>query len=266
MDELFGIQAIAAGYATCRPPVQPYVIERIHRYLRPPDRPHRALDVGCGAGLSTKPLGQICRQCFGIEPVEAMLRFSSTVAPEAHFIVGSAEELPISSHSIDLITAAGSLNYADLSLFFREAIRVLTPGGILVVYDFSQGRAFRDSASLSEWFAEFTRRYPPPKSGQRISPESLSSLHSGFTVQNHEHFEIGLTLSPDFYLDYVMTETNVADAVRQGTPESAIRSWCASTLGSVFQGAAREVLFQGYIAYMIVAGCRSRYFGLAGIG
>ncbi len=38
------------------------------------------------------------------------------------------------------------------------------------------------------------------------------------------------------YLDYVMTETNVAHAVRTGVPEREIRAWCAGTLANTFQG------------------------------
>ena len=69
-------------------------------------------------------------------------------------------------------------------------------------------------------------------------------------MDTHRHFEIGITLTPEFYLDYVMTETNVAAAVRSGVPQSEIRSWCAETLAPVWKGAEREVLFRGYFACM----------------
>jgi SAM-dependent methyltransferase len=153
---------------------------------------------------------------------------------------------------MDVITAAGSLNFVDdLWSVFQELARVLAPGGVLVVYDFSHGRSFRDSGRLDEWCDEFYRRWPtPPGSAIELNPEILAAMKTGFRLQGRDDFQTGLMLEPGFYVDYVMTETNVSDAVRRGTDEAEIRSWCARTLAPVFGGAAREVLFRGYITYM----------------
>jgi SAM-dependent methyltransferase len=214
----------------------------------------RALDVGCGAGVSTKALIGFAGNCIGLEPSEGMLQWASKIAPSATFVVGSAEAIPLCSRAVDLITAAGSLNYADLDLFFPEAARVLTPQGTLLVYDFSAGRSFRHATSLDDWFSSFHQRYPPPANEAReLSPAILADLSSGFHLDAHRQFEIGITLAPEFYLDYVMTETNVAAAVRNGVPQSEIRSWCAETLAPVWNGARREVLFRGYFACMSAA-------------
>jgi ubiquinone/menaquinone biosynthesis C-methylase UbiE len=240
--------SLAAGYAVSRPAVHPLVVERIYRHSKPV---RRALDIGCGAGLSTQPLGRLAAQTFGIEVAEAMLGWASSVAPGAHFAVGQAEALPVASGSIGLITAAGSLNYTRLDQFFPEAARVLEPGGMLVVYDFSPGRRFPDSAGLDDWFTAFLDRYPPPPGeGLELNPRRLAELATLFRVEGYEDFEFALTLSPAFYLDYVLTETNVASAMRNGVPLDEIRRWCAETLAPVFGGRSREVLFRGYIAYM----------------
>lgn len=232
----------AAGYATARPAVHPHVIERIGARLG--RRFGRALDVGCGAGLSTAPLARLADRCIGIEPSVAMLARAPSIAPHACFVAGRAEELPIRAHSIDLITAAGSLNYTDLARALAEAARVLTKDGVLVIYDFSQGRTFRDSPALDDWFARFIKRYPPlPEEALGFDARSLA----GFAVKNYEDFEIGLALSPEFYVEYALTETNVSHAVRNGAARAEIRNWCAESLRPVFQHRTREVLFRGYI-------------------
>ena len=120
------------------------------------------------------------------------------------------------------------------------------------MYDFSQGRSFRHSSALDSWFAEFLNRYPmPPYSACEVSPETLRACDSGLQMSGHEHFEVGLTLEPNFYLNYIMTETNVAHAIESGALEEQIRGWCADTLRPVFAGSGREVLFRGYLAVML---------------
>jgi len=120
-----------------------------------------------------------------------------------------------------------------------------------VAYDFSPGRSLRGSDLLDQWFRLFMERYPPAGDDAiEISPRILAEMDSVLRVKDHEDFEIGLTLSPEFYLEYALTETNVTHAVRSGVPLDEIRSWCRETLSGVFQGQAREVLFRGYIAYL----------------
>ncbi len=250
MANIFARAAMAAGYAAARPALHAPIIARVREHLQFRGQLARALDVGCGAGLSTRPLRSIARQCIGIDPAEAMLRWGRTVVPDAAFVVGSAEALPVRSSSIDIITAAGSLDYADLNLFFPEASRVLGPAGVLVVYDFSEGRRLRGSDRLDTWYSEFLKRYPPPDSSRPVTPESLRTCNSGLRLSRYEHFEMGLMLEPSFYIDYVLTETNIAHALMNGAAEEEIRAWCARTLEPVFQGQAREVLFPGYIAYI----------------
>ncbi len=251
MANLFGSPQMAAGYANSRPPVHPLIIERIRKHLRITEPVGRALDVGCGAGLSTKALHRIARHCVGIEPEAAMLPWAQRVSRFSAFLVGRAEELPVISESVDVITAAGSLNYADLDRFFPEASRVLRPGGVLVVYDFSPGRSFPDSAALDDWFGLFMERYPTPAfSGRAMSPDSLSHNETGPRLTSDELFEVGLAMSHASYVRYMLTETNVANAVENGTSLDEIEEWCAGTLEAVFDGCDREVIFRGYIAYM----------------
>lgn len=251
MENPFGTEQMAAGYATSRPPVHRRVIERAYRSLGRPAPFRRALDVGCGAGLSTRALDGFAAHAVGLEPAEAMLQWHAAVAPHADFLVGRAEALPVAHASVDLISAAGALNYTDLRQFFPEARRVLAPGGILLVYDFSPGRSFREDARLDDWFESFRTRYPwPPNEARVLNPEILDTLDGDWHVRRADAFEIGIELMPEFYLEYMLTETNVASAVRNGTPYEEIRDWCTQTLAPVWAGRPREVLFRGYFACM----------------
>ncbi|WP_051670807.1 class I SAM-dependent methyltransferase [Bryobacter aggregatus] len=249
MSNPFGTEEMAAGYANSRPAVHPLVMAKAYQALGRPRPFYRALDVGCGAGVSTRALGGLAEHRIGMEPAEAMLRWTSSVAPSADFLVGTAESIPVADRCVDLISAAGSLNYVKLVPFFEEAARVLAPTGVLVAYDFSPGRSFRHSDRLDQWFGDFVNRYPWPLSEARtLSPEILGGLDFGFQLQKAEVFEIGVRLDPAFYLNYMLTETNVAAAVRRGVELDSIRQWCSETLAPVWDHKPHEVLFRGYYA------------------
>jgi SAM-dependent methyltransferase len=253
MANPFGTENMAAGYAISRPPVHQLVVERIYRQWNRTEPFPLALDIGCGAGVSTKALSGFARSSVGLEPNESMLAWARKVAPAANFTAASAEALPFRDHSVDLITAAGSLNYVNLDLFLAEAARILTRDGVLVVYDFSPARSFRDKPGLEEWFSNFCSQYPQPANQAReLSPAILAGASPKFHMQSHQEFEIGIPLTRDFYVNYMLTETNVAAAVARGVLQSEIASWCVDTLSSVWDHSEREVLFQGYFACMKV--------------
>lgn len=235
---------MAAGYARFRPPVHRKILERA---LAPETVFHRALDVGCGAGVSTQALAGFADFVFGMEPVADML------PGKPSYFAGAAEAIPVDADSIDLITAAGSLNYADLDMFFCEATRVLCADGLMIVYDFEPGRRFRDSGALDDaldkWFRAFIARFPwPPHEARELNPEILSDLAAGFWLERQQRFEIAISLAREFYLEYMLTETNVAFAMHRGIARDEIRSWCAKTLDAFWEEGDREILFPGYFA------------------
>ena len=131
---------LAAELETSRTTVRQALLELVAEDLGIRAPHGRGLDVGCGAGLSTAALARLVRVSVGFDPNEDMLVHRRAVAPSASFVVAKAEAPPFADNSFELMTAAGALNYVDLSRFLPEAARLLVPGGSLVVYDFSSGR------------------------------------------------------------------------------------------------------------------------------
>lgn len=241
---------LAAGYAYHRPPVHQHIIKRIGERLGINGKLPNALDVGCGAGLSTAALEPLAEKVIGVEPVHAMLAFRETVAPKAEFLVSQAERLPLATRRFDLITAAGAINYADRDLFFPEAERVLAADGTLVIYDFSAGCRCKRDDRLQQWFDEFTQRYPSLP-GYAMDVQAQDYGRYGLKLSGYEEFEVALPMTLDAYLAYAMSETSVEQAILDGTPESEIRDWCERTLAVIFGDAPLEILFDAYIAYVI---------------
>lgn len=257
---LFALEDMADGYALWRPPVHPLILRECQAALGQSGPVGRALDIGCGSGLSTRALAPYADRVTGIEPGFSMLLRAASAAqagaaPVPRFAAAEAEHLPFPASTFELITAAGSLNYCEPRLAFPELLRVLRPGGILVVYDFFPGRRMQGSSALGDWYSAFLERYPqPPDHALTLDPERLAALAAGFGRGPHARFEAALPMDLPSYLNYVLTETNVARALQHGESLANIREWCGQTLGPVFMDGSRKVLFEGYWASFLNTG------------
>jgi SAM-dependent methyltransferase len=245
VTSVYDSERLAASYAFDRPPIH----QQILRSARLPRRADQALDIGCGAGLSTAALAPLARHVTGLEPVPAMLAHRRTVAPNASFVIGQAERLPFAAGSFDLVTAAGSLNYADLPSALAEIARVLTSDGTFLLYDFSVGRRSVSGEELADWFAAFERRFPSPPGWQPLDVRELPLVAYGLRLLDYTDVETRLPMAFDAYVRYMLSEVNVDDAIARGAcrPEEA-RDWCRTTLQAVFANGEVTVVVPGYVA------------------
>ena len=117
----------------------------------------------------------------------------------------------------------------------------------MAIYDFSEGRRFRDDSRLDAWYAAFAERYPPTP-GYELDVTAIEYSRFGLRLATYEDFDVAVPMNLSTYLPYVMSETGVEMAVARGGAEEAIRTWCGDTLASVFNDAPRDVLFDAYVA------------------
>lgn len=125
----------------------------------------RVLDVGCGTGNYAKALKAItgCRMS-GVEPsVEMRSRATDATTWEA-LVAGRAERLPFSDGQFDLVMTTDVIHHVgDLDAYFREAARVLAPGGKIVTVTDSHADLARRQP-LTSYFPETLaieiERYP----------------------------------------------------------------------------------------------------------
>ena len=245
MTSVYDSERLAAAYAFDRPPIH----EQILRAARLGRQADLALDIGCGAGLSTAALAPLARRAIGLEPISTMLTHRRTVAPRAGFVIGQAERLPFAAGSFDLVAAAGSLNYADLPSALAEIARVLTRDGTFLLYDFSTGGRSVSGDALAGWFASFEQRFPWPPGWQPFDVRELPLGDYGLRLLDYTDAETRLPMTFDAYLRYMLSEVNVDAAIADGNcdPEEA-RDWCRETLGPVFADGELTVVIPGYIA------------------
>jgi SAM-dependent methyltransferase len=122
----------ALHYAAYRPPLHRLILARI---LPAGARFEVGLDVGSGTGYSAVALAEWCARVHAVEPSEAM-RSRAAAHEHVTYLAGSAERLPLPGDSVDLVTFAGSLSYADRDAARRELARVCREGATVIVYDF----------------------------------------------------------------------------------------------------------------------------------
>ncbi len=96
------------------------------------------VDVGCGDGWLTRLLTKRGVHVTGIEVSPRHLQEVRMKPPvgDEHYIQGLAEDLPITSRSVDIVLYFNSLHHIDkdgLPKAMVEAARVLKSGGILYV-------------------------------------------------------------------------------------------------------------------------------------
>jgi len=123
------------------------------------------LEVGCGTGnyISAIQAATGCA-CWGIDPSTEMLAKAKESAPEINFQIGRGEQIEFPGNTFDLIFSVDVIHHIlDQVRFYREAFRVLAPGGLICTVTESSWM-IRTREPFSVYFPETVavdlKRYP----------------------------------------------------------------------------------------------------------
>ena len=136
-------------------PIEKMEVDLIKNYLTGIHGRGRMLDVGCGGGETAVAVAALFPelQVVGLDLSPDLVRRATArgrvFGDRVRFVAGSALELPFDDDSFDLVTSFGSLKFwPDPAKGLRECVRVLRPGGHLVVVEADRGCKLDDAKAF----------------------------------------------------------------------------------------------------------------------
>ena len=204
----FATRTIAMRYASARPNlhhlVTPILLERV-------PQPRRALDLGCGTGLSTGALRGFASIVVGVDASNDML--ATRTEHTALYVLAAAERLPFVDRSFDLVTVASAIHWFKPEAI-AEVARVLVAAGWLVVYDVWFRAEIADVPQFETWMkGDGSSRYRPVAKHEY---DDAALAHAGFEraweTELRREFEMGR----DALVEYLMTHSERIAAIREG--------------------------------------------------
>lgn len=200
----------AKRYALARPS---FHSQAIASYLNSEPRIafEHILDVGCGTGQSSIALTKWGKRVDAVDSSKAMLEFAKK-EKNLTYHLSKAEKLPFPNKTFDLIFAASSLHWFDRRAFFKEASRVLRPGGTFLVYD----SALKEGLS-NQFTLNFNQRFPKAYNEVPLHPSELQVFN--LKLVGNFRFEFDSTFNDEQISNYFFTLSSVSLSLESGDTE-----------------------------------------------
>ena len=116
------------------------------------------LDVACGTGDMVLELQKHGCTVTGVDLSEEMLSIAKRKVENGQWEIADAEHLPFPDDSFDAVTCAfGVRNFVHLEQGLKEMLRVLKPGGRMVILEL----ATPDSKLIRPFYNLYTKRIIP---------------------------------------------------------------------------------------------------------
>lgn len=254
-NKVFDYKRIAQGYKE-RPFLHRQVIEQFQRDITKKYFSN-GLDIGCGAGLSSKALKRICGHVTGADISAEMVAAAREVCDcvEGYdFIVSKAEEIPAGYSKYDIVTAAGVIQWVEREPFLHNLKNIMDKNGYILIYDFCISDKMKNNEAYSQWWHElYLKEFPKPFRNEYVWTNSDVEKY-GFTMLNQVQYDMEYEFDMDSFIQFMMIQSNVNAKIEgEGRNIDEVRKWFAESLTPIFNKERKTVIFKGYSWYMVTA-------------
>ena len=249
-NKAFDYKRIAMGYKN-RPFLHGQVMDKLQEDIG--ERQYvNGLDVGCGAGLSTKALKLLCKHVTGTDISNEMIEIAREVCYGADFFTSQAEEIPIPTHQYDIVTAAGVIQWVEQEAFLKKMQQILEKKGVLAIYDFCISDKMIGKEAYTEWWHQkYLKNFPKPKRNEHVWTNEEVSKY-GFQMYKQIKFELTYEFTLSTFIEFMLIQSNVNSKIEgEGQDINTIREWFGESLKEIFEGRPQTLIFEGYSWYII---------------
>lgn len=198
------------------------------------------LDAACGTGRHSAYLASLGHTVIGVDSSAAMLARAREKVPGGEFHEADLHDLPLPNGHVDLVVCALALMHVpDIEPVLAEFVRVLRPGGSLVISDW---RSLVKDVALPVVKArpDGSLGYMPTKS--RLTSEYLAAaLPLGLQVRRCEEPRVPFPLVDDNgWSDGVPEPDHVP-----GAPPNiwALHRWCVAATNAAYCGKPSSIIW-----------------------
>lgn len=200
-----------SAYARFRPEYPPALVQFLAS--KSPGRAFAA-DIGCGSGQLTVQLAEHFGQVAGIDSSIMQITHANT-HPRVKYACAPAEQLPLASHSTQLVTAAQAVHWFDLPRFYEEVRRIAAPQALLALISYG---VLQLNDELNPLFTNFYQHKIGPywPAERRQVDSGYTGLFFPFSEEQPAEFSIHKKWNLHELLGYISTWSAVRHASMAG--------------------------------------------------
>ena len=190
----------AAGYASYRP----YYPAAMFQWLTEQCAQHRnAWDCATGSGQAADALAPYFQHVIATDASHAQLT-QATPHDNIHYVCASAEQAPLVSNSLDLITVAQAAHWFDRPRFYREVDRLLVPDGVLALWCYGLFQITPEiDALILDYYQHTVGEYWPPE--RRHIEQAYQNIGFPYSERDTPNYQMQLEWNLPQVMGYLAT-------------------------------------------------------------